>query len=146
MGAAPATTPSPTTGAPGRYIPPALRAQQLAPSADERARRAQLRRRLQGQLNRLSAASARGVLGLLEELYASHSRHETSQTLTELVQEACVAEEAVRPDRMLMEHVLLVAALHANVGSEVGTCWGEGGGGEAGYGGSVAIVHVVCEK
>ncbi|XP_043229097.1 nucleolar MIF4G domain-containing protein 1-like [Amphibalanus amphitrite] len=111
---------SAAAAAPARYIPPALRAQQLASSADERARRAQLRRRLQGQLNRLSAASARGVLALLEELYASHSRHDTSQTLTELVHEACVSPAAVRPDRMVMEHVLLLAALHANVGSEVG--------------------------
>ncbi|XP_037076565.1 nucleolar MIF4G domain-containing protein 1-like isoform X2 [Pollicipes pollicipes] len=104
----------------GRYLPPALRAQQMALSGDKRAELALLRRRLQGQLNRLSARSARGVLALLEELYAGHSRHDTSQALTQLVHEACVSPAAARPDRLLMEHVMLVAALHANVGTEVG--------------------------
>ncbi|XP_037075390.1 nucleolar MIF4G domain-containing protein 1-like [Pollicipes pollicipes] len=54
------------------------------------------------------------------DVYAGHSRHDTSQALTQLVHEACVSPAAARPDRLLMEHVMLVAALHANVGTEVG--------------------------
>lgn len=54
----------------------------------------------------------------LEELYMSHSRKDMNDTLTEVLLAACVTP-ALMPDRLLMEHVLLVSIIHHSVGLEV---------------------------
>ncbi len=56
----------------------------------------------------------------LEELYMSCSRKDMNDTLTEVLLAACVTP-ALMPDRLLMEHVLLVSVLHHAVGLEVNT-------------------------
>ena len=58
------------------------------------------------------------VCGQLEELYMSCSRKDMSDTLTEVLLAACVTP-TLMPDRLLMEHVLLVSILHHAVGLEV---------------------------
>lgn len=60
------------------------------------------------------------ISGQLEELYMSCSRKDMNDTLTEVVLAACVSP-ALMPDRLLMEHVLLVSILHHAVGLEVHT-------------------------
>lgn len=42
-----------------------------------------------------------------------------NETLTALVLDA-TASHIITPERLLMEHVMLITILHANVGSEVG--------------------------
>lgn len=54
----------------------------------------------------------------LEELYMSCSRKDMTDTLTEILLAACVTP-TLMPDRLLMEHVLLVSILHHAVGLEV---------------------------
>lgn len=109
---------------PGVYLPPALRAKQLGESEHQQQKQAaaaaELRRRLQGLLNRLSASSLRLQVQLAEQLYRQHSRHEVSDLLTQLIHECCVSSAAVLCDRFLAEHALFVAALHSTVGSEIG--------------------------
>lgn len=58
------------------------------------------------------------VSGQLEELYMSTSRKDMNDTLTEVLLAACITP-ALMPDRLLMEHVLLISILHYSVGLEV---------------------------
>lgn len=58
------------------------------------------------------------ISGQLEELYMSCSRKDMNDTLTEVLLAACVTP-ALMPDRLLMEHVLLISILHHAVGLEV---------------------------
>lgn len=60
------------------------------------------------------------ISGQLEELYMSCSRKDMSHTLTEVLLAACVTP-TLMPDRLLMEHTLLVSVLHHTVGLEVRT-------------------------
>lgn len=60
------------------------------------------------------------VSGQLEELYMSTSRKDMNDTLTEVLLAACVTP-ALMPDRLLMEHILLISILHYSVGLEVNT-------------------------
>lgn len=48
-----------------------------------------------------------------------NSRNDMNETLLNLYMEALVAT-VLTPERLVMEHTLLIAVLHANVGSEVG--------------------------
>lgn len=49
----------------------------------------------------------------------SHSRNNMNEALTDLLLESLVAH-VLTPERLVMEHAMLVAILHANVGTEVG--------------------------
>lgn len=69
---------------------------------------------------RLSEPNMASISGQLEELYMSCSRKDMNDTLTEVLLAACVTP-ALMPDRLLMEHVLLVSILHHAVGLEVNT-------------------------
>lgn len=60
------------------------------------------------------------ISGQLEQLYMSTSRKDMNDTLTDVLLAACVTP-ALMPDRLLMEHVLLVSVLHHTVGLEVNT-------------------------
>lgn len=70
--------------------------------------------------NRLSEPNMAYVSGQLEELYMRSSRKDMNDTLTEVLLAACVTP-ALMPDRLLMEHVLLISILHYSVGLEVNT-------------------------
>lgn len=58
------------------------------------------------------------ISGQLEELYMRTSRKDMNDTLTDVLLAACVTP-ALMPDRLLMEHVLLISILHYSVGLEV---------------------------
>lgn len=49
----------------------------------------------------------------------TNSRNDMNEMLSKLIMEAIVAP-IMTPDRLIMEHMMLIAVLHANVGSEVG--------------------------
>lgn len=58
------------------------------------------------------------ISGQLEEFYMANSRKDMNETLTDVLLTACVTP-ALMPNRLMMEHVLLVSILHHNVGIEV---------------------------
>ncbi|XP_073344832.1 nucleolar MIF4G domain-containing protein 1 [Pagrus major] len=107
---------SETVNTTGKYVPPHLRG---AGDDKRKAELEKLKRNVKGLINRLSEPNMASISGQLEELYMSCSRKDMNDTLTELLLAACVTP-ALMPDRLLMEHVLLVSVLHHAVGLEVG--------------------------
>lgn len=55
----------------------------------------------------------------IDNLYMQNPRYDMNITLTALIVDSLVSN-VLAPERMVLEHMLLIAALHANVGSEVG--------------------------
>ncbi|KAM8882645.1 nucleolar MIF4G domain-containing protein 1 isoform 2-T2 [Synchiropus picturatus] len=109
-------TPDPVAPAAGKYIPPHLR------NIEDDKRKAELeklKKNVKGLVNRLSEANMVFISGQLEELYMSRSRKDMNDTLTEVLLSACVTP-TLMPDRLLMEHVLLISIIHHCVGLEVG--------------------------
>uniref|UniRef100_UPI003AAB1C84 nucleolar MIF4G domain-containing protein 1 n=1 Tax=Centroberyx gerrardi TaxID=166262 RepID=UPI003AAB1C84 len=104
------------TSTAGKYVPPHLR-----DTGDDKrkAELEKLKRHVKGLVNRLSEPNMASISGQLEELYMSSSRKDMNDTLTEVLLAACVTP-TLMPDRLLMEHVLLVSVLHHSVGLEVG--------------------------
>ncbi|XP_040170886.1 nucleolar MIF4G domain-containing protein 1 homolog [Anopheles arabiensis] len=112
----------------GKYVPPHLRAKLEAeaaakgnatdPKQQERLQR--LQRTLKGQINRLAESNVHRISITLDNLYMQNARHDMNSTLTALILEATVVP-TLTPERMVLEHMLLVAILHANVGGEVGS-------------------------
>ncbi|XP_019943042.2 nucleolar MIF4G domain-containing protein 1 [Paralichthys olivaceus] len=100
----------------GKYVPPHLR---NTGDDKRKAELEKLKRNVKGLLNRLSEANMASISGQLEEMYMNCSRKDMNDTLTEVLLAACVTP-ALMPDRLLMEHVLLVSVLHNAVGLEVG--------------------------
>uniref|UniRef100_A0A182Y6V6 Uncharacterized protein n=1 Tax=Anopheles stephensi TaxID=30069 RepID=A0A182Y6V6_ANOST len=116
------------TGSGGKYVPPHIRAKLEAeqaakgnaadPKQQEKLQR--LKRTLKGQINRLAESNVHRISITLNNLYMQNARYDMNSTLTSLILEATVVP-TLTPERMVLEHVLLVAILHANVGSEVGS-------------------------
>lgn len=104
------------SSAAGKYVPPHLR---MVNDDKRRAELEKLKRNVKGLVNRLSEPNMASISGQLEELYMSCSRKDMNDTLTEVLLAACVTP-ALMPDRLLMEHVLLVSILHHAIGLEVG--------------------------
>ncbi|XP_055063037.2 nucleolar MIF4G domain-containing protein 1 [Misgurnus anguillicaudatus] len=100
----------------GKYVPPHLRE---AVDSKRRAELEKLKRSVKGLINRLSQPNMASISSQLEELYMSTSRKDMNDTLTDILLAACVTP-ALMPERLLMEHVLLVSVLHHTVGLEVG--------------------------
>ncbi|XP_034243707.1 nucleolar MIF4G domain-containing protein 1 homolog [Thrips palmi] len=105
---------------PGKYIPPALRAK-MQGNEDEKRKEilSRLRRQMKGLLNRLAENNMTSICNQMDELYMKNSRNDMNETLLTLYMEALVST-VLTPERLVMEHMLLIAVLHANVGSEVG--------------------------
>lgn len=49
----------------------------------------------------------------------SNSRNDMNESLGSLINESIISQ-VLTPERLLMEHILLIAILHANIGTEVG--------------------------
>ncbi|XP_026071376.1 nucleolar MIF4G domain-containing protein 1-like [Carassius auratus] len=106
--------PNPATA--GKYVPPHLRE---AMDSKRKAELEKLKRTVKGLINRLSQPNMASISSQLEELYMSSSRKDMNDTLTDILLAACVTP-ALMPERLLMEHILLVSVLHHSVGLEVG--------------------------
>uniref|UniRef100_A0A8C1BV73 Nucleolar MIF4G domain-containing protein 1 n=1 Tax=Cyprinus carpio carpio TaxID=630221 RepID=A0A8C1BV73_CYPCA len=100
----------------GKYVPPHLRE---AMDSKRKAELEKLKRTVKGLINRLSQPNMASISSQLEELYMSTSRKDMNETLTDILLAACVTP-ALMPERLLMEHILLVSVLHHSVGLEVG--------------------------
>lgn len=99
-----------------KYIPPHLR---NLGDDKRKVELEKLKRKVKGLFNRLSEPNMANISGQLEEMYMNRSRKDMNDTLTEVLLAACVTP-TLMPDRLLMEHVLLVSVLHHAVGLEVG--------------------------
>jgi len=109
-------------GGGGKYLPPAARKALEAKQGQTEEKKLQLQRlakQLKGQLNRLAESNMAGIAKFVEGSYRQHARNDVNQTITDLVISALVAP-TLTPNRLVMEHVMLLAILHANVGTEVG--------------------------
>ncbi|CAG2057790.1 unnamed protein product [Timema podura] len=103
----------------GKYIPPHLRAQETETDSKKKEQLIRLRKQLKGLLNRLAENNMNSIAVQFEELYMLNSRNDMNETLTQLMVESLIAPVST-PERLVMEHVLLITVLHANVGTEVG--------------------------
>lgn len=92
-------------------------ADEIDPKRREKLQR--LKKQLKGYLNRLSEANMHRIVTDIETVYMQNSRHDVNHTLTQLIEDALISN-VLAPERMVLEHMMLIAALHANVGSEVG--------------------------
>merc|ERR1719369_275674 len=102
-----------------KYIPPALRNKPATENEASKAALLRLKKQLKGMLNRLAETNMVSIAKQVEGLYREHSRNDLNMTLTDLLLFSLVGL-TVTPIRLVMEHVLLLAILHANVGTEVG--------------------------
>lgn len=79
-----------------------------------------IRKQLKGCLNRLSEANMHKIASDIDQMYMKNSRNDMNNTLTQLIMESLISN-VIAPERLVLEHALLIAVLHANVGSEVGS-------------------------
>ncbi|CAG7728563.1 unnamed protein product [Allacma fusca] len=94
-----------------KYVPPARRGNQSS--------REKITRSLKGFLNRLAETNMHSIAQQIEELYMSNSRNEMNECLLDLFYLSLMPIAAM-PERIILEHCMLIAILHANVGSEIG--------------------------
>lgn len=102
-----------------KYIPPHLRAKAAGEDAVRNEKLIRLRRLLKGSINRLAEQNMHKIVTEIEQLYMQNSRHDMNESITKLLTDALISR-SLSPERMVLEHCLLIAALHANVGTEVG--------------------------
>ncbi|EDW18323.2 nucleolar MIF4G domain-containing protein 1 homolog [Drosophila mojavensis] len=105
-----------------KYIPPhqrALLAASEGSSAQQAEQLARLQKQCKGLLNRLSEANLHKISSGIETLYMKNSRYNMNETLTRLLQEALLGRSRAN-ERMVQEHMVLLAFLHAHIGSEIG--------------------------
>ncbi|KYN32983.1 Nucleolar MIF4G domain-containing protein 1 [Trachymyrmex septentrionalis] len=101
-----------------KYVPPAVRIASNNISSDsEKINR--LKKQMKGILNRLAEQNMHTIANQVEEMYMSNSRNCMNVMLSTLMMESIVAP-ILTPDRLICEHMMLIAILHANVGTEVG--------------------------
>ncbi|XP_063699856.1 nucleolar MIF4G domain-containing protein 1 homolog [Culicoides brevitarsis] len=106
-----------------KYVPPHLRAKLLAESTSIDPKKQEqldrLKKQLKGQINRLTEANVQRITIEIEKLYMQNARYDMNTTLSELICSALVSN-VIAKERMVLEHMLVVAVLHANIGSEIG--------------------------
>ena len=59
------------------------------------------------------------VSAQVEDLYRQNSRMEMTELLADLLLEACVSSVLI-PERLVMEHAMLIAVLHGNIATDIG--------------------------
>ncbi|KAL1123123.1 hypothetical protein AAG570_002211 [Ranatra chinensis] len=102
-----------------KYVPPNLRQSASGGGSQQREELSRLRKQMKGLLNRLAENNMHSIANQMEGLYMRNSRNDTNETLTALYFESLVSNTPT-PERLVMEHAMLIAILHANVGMEIG--------------------------
>jgi nucleolar MIF4G domain-containing protein 1 len=109
----------------GKYVPPAMR-KKIIESSDliemdpkKREKLMNLKKQLKGFVNRLAEANLCRISIDIENVYSNNARHDVNSLLTEIILDAIISN-VLTGDRMVLEHTLLIATLHANIGSEIG--------------------------
>lgn len=112
----PYVAPVPKSAAPtGKYIPPSLR----KPAASDEEALKQLRRQLQGLLNRLSEANLLSILQSVEEVYQKSARQHVTSTMIDLLV-SLVSDPSILNDTFLILHAGFATALFKVVGTDFG--------------------------
>lgn len=112
----PYVAPVPKNAAPvGKYIPPSLR----KPAASDEEALKQLRRQLQGLLNRLSEANLLSILQSVEEVYQKSARQHVTSTMIDLLV-SLVSDPSILNDTFLILHAGFATALFKVVGTDFG--------------------------
>ena len=104
-----------TTPSAGKYIPPSLR--KAAASDDEALK--QLRRQIQGQLNRLSEANMLSILAAIEQIYVNNARQHVTSTLVDLLI-GLANDPSTLNDTFIILHAGFAAAIYKVVGTDFG--------------------------
>ncbi|KAI0098818.1 hypothetical protein GGR51DRAFT_419646 [Nemania sp. FL0031] len=104
---------APTTNV-AKYVPPSLRKQSGSTDQVE----AQLRRRIQGLINRLTNDNMTGILKDITDLYQTNPRQLVTSTLVDLIL-ALVCSPEKRPDSFFTMIAGFVAAVHKTMGIAV---------------------------
>ena len=112
----PYVAPVPKGTAPvARYVPPSLR----APAASDEEALKQLRRQLQGLLNRLSEANVLSILSSLTHLYTKNARQHVTSALVDLLI-ALVSDPSPLNDTFLILHAGFSTSVHKTIGTDFG--------------------------
>lgn len=98
-----------------KYIPPSLR----KPAASDEEALRQLRRQVQGLLNRLSEANMLSILQSLEELYMNNARQHVTSILVGLLV-GLISDSSTLNDTFLILHAGFAAAVYKIVGTDFG--------------------------
>lgn len=101
------------------YIPPKLRKVNADREDSKSEEYMKIKRQLKGLLNRLSESNLQNICNQIEAIYMKHSRNDMNETLFSLMSELLFTP-SLTPPRLIMEQAMLIALLHANVGSEIG--------------------------
>ncbi|KAI1130194.1 hypothetical protein F5Y10DRAFT_133656 [Nemania abortiva] len=104
---------APTTNV-AKYVPPSLRKQSGSSDQVE----AQLRRRIQGLINRLTNDNMTGILKDVTDLYRTNPRQLVTSTFVDLIM-ALVCSPEKRPDSFFTMIAGFVAAVHKTMGVAV---------------------------
>ncbi|KAI1820517.1 hypothetical protein F4861DRAFT_522723 [Xylaria intraflava] len=104
---------APTTNV-AKYVPPSLRKQSGSNNQVE----AQLRRRIQGLINRLTNENMTGILKDITDLYQTNPRQLVTSTLVDLIL-ALVCSPEKRPDSFFTMISGFIAAVHKTMGVAV---------------------------
>lgn len=106
-----------------KYVPPHLRTALASTDASDDPKRLEklqnLRRQIKGYINRLAESNLHRITIDIENLYSSNARHDVNQTLTQIIMDSLISN-VLAADRLVLEQTLLIATLHANIGSEIG--------------------------
>lgn len=100
-----------------RYIPPSLRHIRMGGSGSEDL--SQLRRQIQGLLNRLSEANFSSILSEVEKLYRGHPRQHVSTVLLDLLL-GLLSDPTSLQDTFIILHAGFIAAVFKVSGSDFG--------------------------
>nr|POF14952.1 suppressor of glycerol defect protein 1 [Quercus suber] len=98
-----------------KYVPPSLR---KAVVSDEEALK-QLRKQVQGQLNRLSEANILSILQAIETIYEKNARQYVTSSIIDLMV-GLVADPSTLNDTFLILHAGFSAALYKSIGIDFG--------------------------
>ncbi|KAK9505232.1 hypothetical protein O3M35_009328 [Rhynocoris fuscipes] len=102
-----------------KYIPPHLREKSNSLDSKRKEELEKIKKQLKGLLNRLAENNIHGISNQIDELYMKNSRNDMNETMLNLFQDSLIAHVHT-PERLIMEHAMLIAILHANVGTEIG--------------------------
>ncbi|RDD36878.1 Nucleolar MIF4G domain-containing protein 1 [Trichoplax sp. H2] len=98
-----------------KYIPPQQRMRNENDSKEIDA----IRKQMKGYINRLSESNIGIIINQIENLYRNYSRFGVTETLTQLIFDSCIQNTLI-PEKLIMEHVVVITVLHSNVGTEIG--------------------------
>lgn len=111
----PYIAPVASSPSPAKYVPPSLRP---APSGDEEVLK-QLRRHVQGLLNRLSESNLLSILQSVQDIYAKNARQHVTSTLVELLR-GLICDPSILNETFLILHAGFAAAIYRVVGTDFG--------------------------